>query len=203
MKVLVTGSSGHLAAALLPRLCSHPGVQAVTGVDIRPGRFRHTRFKALQAEVADTMVLVMRVYFEKPRTTVGWKGLINDPRLDDSFRINEGLRLARRPPRQHRDTATVPGQRRAARIDLLGRYDAERRCRSVVRRGAARHARGRPGGTDAEPPNQRPNFPGRDAPRAQQACRTVLERYDGRLQADRALAAIEHDQINGAAVIVP
>jgi len=39
--------------------------------------------------------IVMRVYFEKPRTTVGWKGLINDPRLDDSFRINEGLRLAR------------------------------------------------------------------------------------------------------------
>ena len=38
----------------------------------------------------------MRVYFEKPRTTVGWKGLINDPRLDGSFRINEGLRLARR-----------------------------------------------------------------------------------------------------------
>lgn len=42
------------------------------------------------------LLLVMRVYFEKPRTTVGWKGLINDPRLDDSFRINEGLRLARR-----------------------------------------------------------------------------------------------------------
>ncbi len=41
-------------------------------------------------------IVVMRVYFEKPRTTVGWKGLINDPRLDDSFRINEGLRLARR-----------------------------------------------------------------------------------------------------------
>ncbi len=38
----------------------------------------------------------MRVYFEKPRTTVGWKGLINDPHLDDSYRINEGLRLARR-----------------------------------------------------------------------------------------------------------
>ena len=37
----------------------------------------------------------MRVYFEKPRTTVGWKGLINDPRLDSSFRINEGIRLAR------------------------------------------------------------------------------------------------------------
>ena len=42
------------------------------------------------------LVVVMRVYFEKPRTTVGWKGLINDPRLDGSFRINEGLRLARR-----------------------------------------------------------------------------------------------------------
>ncbi|WP_415035441.1 3-deoxy-7-phosphoheptulonate synthase AroG [Azonexus sp.] len=44
----------------------------------------------------DDLVVVMRVYFEKPRTTVGWKGLINDPRLDNTFRINEGLRLARR-----------------------------------------------------------------------------------------------------------
>jgi 3-deoxy-7-phosphoheptulonate synthase len=42
------------------------------------------------------LVVVMRVYFEKPRTTVGWKGLINDPRLDNSFRINEGVRLARK-----------------------------------------------------------------------------------------------------------
>ena len=41
------------------------------------------------------LLIVMRVYFEKPRTTIGWKGLINDPRLDNSFRINEGLRLAR------------------------------------------------------------------------------------------------------------
>ena len=41
-------------------------------------------------------IVVMRVYFEKPRTTVGWKGLINDPRMDNTFRINEGLRLARR-----------------------------------------------------------------------------------------------------------
>jgi 3-deoxy-7-phosphoheptulonate synthase len=52
----------------------------------------------LQKEVprfADDLLIVMRVYFEKPRTTVGWKGLINDPRLDNSFRINEGLRLAR------------------------------------------------------------------------------------------------------------
>ncbi|WP_153116800.1 3-deoxy-7-phosphoheptulonate synthase AroG [Rhodocyclus tenuis] len=44
---------------------------------------------------AADLVVVMRVYFEKPRTTVGWKGLINDPRLDGSFRINEGVRLAR------------------------------------------------------------------------------------------------------------
>ena len=44
---------------------------------------------------ADTLEIIMRVYFEKPRTTVGWKGLINDPHLDGSFRINEGLQLAR------------------------------------------------------------------------------------------------------------
>ncbi len=54
--------------------------------------------RKLQAEVPrfdKNLLIVMRVYFEKPRTTVGWKGLINDPRLDNSFRINEGLRLAR------------------------------------------------------------------------------------------------------------
>ena len=55
-----------------------------------------TRLAAIRQELADRLIVVMRVYFEKPRTTVGWKGLINDPRLDDSFRINEGLRLARR-----------------------------------------------------------------------------------------------------------
>jgi 3-deoxy-7-phosphoheptulonate synthase len=43
----------------------------------------------------DTLEIVMRVYFEKPRTTVGWKGLINDPYLDESFKIDEGLRIAR------------------------------------------------------------------------------------------------------------
>jgi len=46
--------------------------------------------------LSSELLIVMRVYFEKPRTTVGWKGLINDPRLDGSFNINEGLRLARR-----------------------------------------------------------------------------------------------------------
>jgi 3-deoxy-7-phosphoheptulonate synthase len=53
------------------------------------------RLKALSDELADDLLVIMRVYFEKPRTTVGWKGYINDPRLDGSFRINEGLRRAR------------------------------------------------------------------------------------------------------------
>ncbi len=53
------------------------------------------RLAALRPALADALVLVMRVYFEKPRTTVGWKGLINDPFLDESFAINDGLRLAR------------------------------------------------------------------------------------------------------------
>ncbi|NRF69066.1 3-deoxy-7-phosphoheptulonate synthase [Aquincola sp. S2] len=51
--------------------------------------------KPLADELAEDLIVVMRVYFEKPRTTVGWKGYINDPRLDGSFRINEGLRRAR------------------------------------------------------------------------------------------------------------
>ncbi|MDZ4103360.1 MAG: 3-deoxy-7-phosphoheptulonate synthase [Hydrogenophaga sp.] len=53
------------------------------------------RLKPLRDQYADTLEIVMRVYFEKPRTTVGWKGLINDPYLDESFRIDEGLRIAR------------------------------------------------------------------------------------------------------------
>ena len=54
------------------------------------------RLRAEQQRLAADLVIVMRVYFEKPRTTVGWKGLINDPHLDGSFAINEGLRLARK-----------------------------------------------------------------------------------------------------------
>jgi 3-deoxy-7-phosphoheptulonate synthase len=54
------------------------------------------RLLRLKEELADELVIVMRVYFEKPRTTVGWKGLINDPDLDESFNINKGLRLARK-----------------------------------------------------------------------------------------------------------
>lgn len=54
------------------------------------------RLKNLAEEVSDVLVLVMRVYFEKPRTTVGWKGLINDPDLDNSFNIAKGIRVARK-----------------------------------------------------------------------------------------------------------
>ncbi|MCB1703400.1 MAG: 3-deoxy-7-phosphoheptulonate synthase [Halioglobus sp.] len=54
------------------------------------------RLKALADELDDTLYIVMRVYFEKPRTTVGWKGLVNDPYLDDSFNIEDGLHIARR-----------------------------------------------------------------------------------------------------------
>ena len=53
------------------------------------------RLMAQREHYADTLEVVMRVYFEKPRTTVGWKGLINDPYLDESYRIDEGLRIAR------------------------------------------------------------------------------------------------------------
>lgn len=55
-----------------------------------------TRLKALAEELHDTLYIVMRVYFEKPRTTVGWKGLINDPYLNDTFKIQEGLHIGRK-----------------------------------------------------------------------------------------------------------
>jgi 3-deoxy-7-phosphoheptulonate synthase len=53
------------------------------------------RLKTLSDELSDTLLIVMRVYFEKPRTTVGWKGLINDPYLNDSFKIQDGLHIGR------------------------------------------------------------------------------------------------------------
>jgi 3-deoxy-7-phosphoheptulonate synthase len=55
-----------------------------------------SRLAKLRAELADRMEIVMRVYFEKPRTTIGWKGLINDPHLDGSEHIEEGIQIARR-----------------------------------------------------------------------------------------------------------
>jgi 3-deoxy-7-phosphoheptulonate synthase len=62
----------------------------------RPGDRVRDRLKASADELRDDLLIVMRAYFEKPRTTVGWKGYINDPHLDGSFAINEGLERARR-----------------------------------------------------------------------------------------------------------
>jgi 3-deoxy-7-phosphoheptulonate synthase len=63
--------------------------------DVAAARDYGARLKRLADDLREDLLIVMRVYFEKPRTTVGWKGLINDPRLDGTFRINEGLGLAR------------------------------------------------------------------------------------------------------------
>jgi 3-deoxy-7-phosphoheptulonate synthase len=63
--------------------------------DITAAKDYANRLKALAGEVGDTLYIVMRVYFEKPRTTTGWKGLINDPYLNDSFKITDGLHVGR------------------------------------------------------------------------------------------------------------
>jgi len=63
--------------------------------DVRAAREYASRLRTLADEVGDSIFVVMRVYFEKPRTTLGWKGLINDPFMDDSFHIEKGLYLAR------------------------------------------------------------------------------------------------------------
>jgi 3-deoxy-7-phosphoheptulonate synthase len=63
--------------------------------DIKAAKDYAVRLKEVRTKLASDLLVVMRVYFEKPRTTVGWKGLINDPKLDGTFSINEGLRIAR------------------------------------------------------------------------------------------------------------
>ncbi|MEA3151539.1 MAG: 3-deoxy-7-phosphoheptulonate synthase, partial [Gammaproteobacteria bacterium] len=63
--------------------------------DVAAAREYAGRLKQLAAQVESTMLLIMRVYFEKPRTTTGWKGLINDPDMDDSFHIEKGILIAR------------------------------------------------------------------------------------------------------------
>ena len=63
--------------------------------DVKAAKEYAGRLKDVKDALADELVIVMRVYFEKPRTTVGWKGLINDPRLDGTFSINDGIRIAR------------------------------------------------------------------------------------------------------------
>ena len=64
--------------------------------DVSAAKEYASRLKPLIEKYSDDLLIIMRVYFEKPRTTVGWKGLINDPSLDNSFNINKGLRLARK-----------------------------------------------------------------------------------------------------------
>ena len=76
-----------------PRLMAIVGPCSIHDPDA--ARDYAARLRALADRVADRMLVIMRVYFEKPRTTVGWKGLINDPHLDGSFDVATGLRLAR------------------------------------------------------------------------------------------------------------
>ena len=63
--------------------------------DVKAAKEYAARLKELKPRYAADLLIVMRVYFEKPRTTVGWKGMINDPKLDGSFQINDGLRIGR------------------------------------------------------------------------------------------------------------
>jgi 3-deoxy-7-phosphoheptulonate synthase len=83
---ILHGKDDRLLAIVGP--CSIHNVDAAT--DYAAG------LREVREKLADDLLVVMRVYFEKPRTTVGWKGLINDPDLDGSFHINKGLRLARK-----------------------------------------------------------------------------------------------------------
>ena len=69
------------------------------------------RLRDVRERLASDLILVMRVYFEKPRTTIGWKGLINDPDMDGSFRINEGLAHRAGPAARHRGARRARGRR--------------------------------------------------------------------------------------------
>lgn len=77
-----------------PRLMIVVGPCSIHDIDAAK-EYAH-RLAALADDVSDTLYLIMRVYFEKPRTTTGWKGLINDPYMNDSFKITEGLHVGRR-----------------------------------------------------------------------------------------------------------
>jgi len=64
--------------------------------DVKMGREYALQLRKLATEFKDDLLIVMRVYFEKPRTTVGWKGLINDPELNGTYKINKGIKMARK-----------------------------------------------------------------------------------------------------------
>ena len=95
MQTVVTGRATvrNILARRDPRLFVVVGPCSIH--DVRAAGEYADRLQALAQEVSDTLCVIMRVYFEKPRTTVGWKGLINDPCMDDSFHIEQGLHLAR------------------------------------------------------------------------------------------------------------
>ena len=82
---IMAGKDDRLLVVIGPCSIHDPAAALDYARRLREARIKHS----------DTLEIVMRVYFEKPRTTVGWKGLINDPYLDQSFRIDEGLRIAR------------------------------------------------------------------------------------------------------------
>ncbi len=88
------GAISRILAGDDPRLLAIVGPCSVHNVDATLAYGRH--LAELARAYADSLLVVMRVYFEKPRTRSGWKGLINDPYLDDSFHIDAGLRIARR-----------------------------------------------------------------------------------------------------------
>jgi 3-deoxy-7-phosphoheptulonate synthase len=93
---VVAGTRQAVASALAgddPRIAVVVGPCSIH--DPRAALEYAVRLVRLKERYADSLIVVMRTYFEKPRTSVGWKGLINDPDLDESFHINKGLRLAR------------------------------------------------------------------------------------------------------------
>ena len=122
-----------------------------------------TRLNGLRKEFADRMEIVMRVYFEKPRTTIGWKGLINDPHLDGSQDIEMGLKIARE---------TVAGNHRHgfAGGDGISRSDRAAIHRRPHHLGG--HRRAHDGIADASRNGERPFHAGR------------FEERDGRQFAD-------------------
>ena len=85
VRQILQGHSDRLLVIMGPCSIHDPAAALAYAEKLAPERKRH----------AGELELIMRVYFEKPRTTVGWKGLINDPYLDESYRIHEGLRIAR------------------------------------------------------------------------------------------------------------
>ena len=119
------------------------------------------RLAALRERLADRLEIVMRVYFEKPRTTVGWKGLINDPDLDGSFNINKGLQLARNVLLGRQQSRPAGGHR-------IPRHDhAAIHCRP---RGLGRDRRAHHRKPDPSRARLRPVLPGRLQERHRRQC---------------------------------